>query len=67
MFNKMYMGDVVALTHTAHRVQLRTREELRERYNIRGGTFGDCLSSCCCRPCTLTQERREIELEESSF
>jgi len=48
-------------------MQLRTREEIRERYNIRGAAFGDCLSSWCCRPCALTQERREIELEESSF
>jgi len=54
-------------THTTHRAQLRTREEVRERYGIRGAAFGDCLSSWCCRPCALTQERREIELEESSF
>ena len=64
--NKMY-GDIISLTHAVHRVQLRTREELRERYGIRGAPFGDCLSSWCCRPCALTQERREIELEESSF
>ena len=53
--------------HTAHRAQLRTREEARERYGIRGSAFHDCLSSWCCRPCALTQERREIELEENSF
>ncbi|KAF8490358.1 PLAC8 family-domain-containing protein [Russula emetica] len=46
---------------------LRTREEVRERYGIRGTGYGDCLTLWCCRACALTQERREIELEESSF
>jgi len=48
-------------------MQIHTREELRERYAIRGDTAGDCLTLWCCRPCALTQERREIELEENSF
>ncbi|KAI0279926.1 PLAC8-domain-containing protein [Russula aff. rugulosa BPL654] len=48
-------------------MQLRTREEIRDRYGIHGAVSGDCFSSWCCRPCALTQERREIELEESSF
>ena len=48
-------------------LQIRTREEVRERYGIRGDAIGDCFASWCCRPCTLTQERREIELEENSF
>jgi Cys-rich protein (TIGR01571 family) len=58
---------MIPLTHTARRAQLRTREEVRERYNIRGSVFGDCLGSQWCNPCALTQERREIELEENSF
>jgi Cys-rich protein (TIGR01571 family) len=58
---------MIPLIHTSHRAQLRTREEVRERYGIRGAAFGDCLTLWCCRPCALTQERREIELEESSF
>jgi Cys-rich protein (TIGR01571 family) len=47
--------------------QIPTRAEARERYGIRGDVYGDCLTSWCCRPCSLTQERREIELEEGSF
>ncbi|KAH9993563.1 PLAC8 family-domain-containing protein [Russula vinacea] len=48
-------------------LQIRTREEVRERYGIRGDAIGDCFASWCCRPCTLTQECREIELEENSL
>jgi len=40
------------------------REEVREHYGIRGSLVGDCLVAWCCNPCSLTQERREIELEE---
>ena len=47
--------------------QIRPREEIRERYGIRGSAFGDCFISWCCGPCSLTQERREIELEERNF
>ena len=41
-----------------------TRTDIRQRYEIRGNVVGDCLVSCCCVPCALTQERREIEAEE---
>lgn len=44
-----------------------SRSDIRSRYDIRGEGFGDCLSSLFCRPCALTQERRELELEERSF
>lgn len=48
-------------------LQIGSRGETRNRYNIRGGTCGDCCSAWCCAPCALTQEHREIELEEHSF
>ncbi|KAH9993550.1 PLAC8 family-domain-containing protein [Russula vinacea] len=48
-------------------MEMQTRAELRERYGIRGDGIGDCFALWCCRPCSLTQERREIELEENSF
>jgi Cys-rich protein (TIGR01571 family) len=51
----------------SHCVQIGTRADIRNRYDIRGGGVGDCLTAWCCRPCSLTQERREIELEEKSF
>ena len=44
-----------------------SRSDVRARYNVRGGAAGDCLASLCCHVCALTQERREIELEESTF
>jgi len=48
-------------------LQIGERGDVRDRYGIRGGTCGGCCSIWCCTPCALTQERREIELEESSF
>ncbi|KAH9007362.1 PLAC8 family-domain-containing protein [Lactarius deliciosus] len=48
-------------------LQIGTRADIRGRYNIRGDTVGDCLTSWCCHSCSLTQERREIKLEENSF
>jgi len=48
-------------------LQIQNRADIRERYDIRGSTVGDCFASWCCRPCSLSQERREIELEENSF
>jgi len=48
-------------------LQIGNRADIRARYGIRGGTFGDCFTSWFCRCCSLTQERREIELEENSF
>ncbi|KAN0139504.1 PLAC8 family domain containing protein, partial [Lactarius tabidus] len=43
------------------------RANLRSRYNIRGSTVDDCFTSWCCHSCSLTQESREITLEENSF
>ncbi|KAF8467960.1 PLAC8-domain-containing protein [Russula ochroleuca] len=51
----------------AIKMQSRTRAEVRERYGIREDSNGDYITSWCFAPCALTQERREIELEENSF
>jgi len=48
-------------------MQIDQRTKVRERYGISGSAVGDCLASCCCPTCALTQERREIELEENSL
>ncbi|KAJ7282036.1 PLAC8 family-domain-containing protein [Mycena rebaudengoi] len=48
-------------------LQMMNRGDVRSRYSIEGGGCGDCLASCCCGPCELTQTSREIELEEQSF
>jgi Cys-rich protein (TIGR01571 family) len=47
--------------------EIPNRAETRERYGIRGDAYTDCFVAWLCRPCSLTQERREIELEESSL
>ncbi|KAF8157214.1 PLAC8 family-domain-containing protein [Crassisporium funariophilum] len=47
--------------------QMSNRKHVRQRYNIKGGGCGDCLTSFFCAPCQLTQDSREIELEEQSF
>lgn len=43
------------------------RGNLRNRYRIEGGGCGDCCTAWCCAPCELTQESRELELEERSM
>ncbi|KAF4581729.1 hypothetical protein EYR40_002745 [Pleurotus pulmonarius] len=48
-------------------LQIPLRGYLRRRYSIKGGGCGDCMISCCCTPCGLTQEARELELEEASL
>ena len=47
--------------------QMGQRGSIRQRYNIKGGSCGDCCTALCCTPCELTQEARELELEEQSF
>jgi Cys-rich protein (TIGR01571 family) len=47
--------------------QVQPRAEIRERYAIRGHVVNDWLAAFCCGSCALTQERREVELEEASY
>jgi len=48
-------------------LQMGVRGSIRSRYHIQGGSCGDCMSALCCTPCELTQESRELELEERSL
>lgn len=48
-------------------LQFMQRGNVRSRYNIKGGSCGDCCTAFFCSPCELTQESRELELEEKSF
>ncbi|KIM38033.1 hypothetical protein M413DRAFT_448072 [Hebeloma cylindrosporum] len=48
-------------------LQMAQRTSIRGRYNIKGGGCSDCCSAYCCTPCELTQESRELQLEEESF
>ncbi|KAF8149879.1 PLAC8 family-domain-containing protein [Crassisporium funariophilum] len=47
--------------------QIALRGAVRARYNIEGGGCGDCFTVTCCGACALTQNSREIELEEQSM
>ncbi|KAL7410792.1 PLAC8 family-domain-containing protein [Mrakia frigida] len=46
-------------------LQIGSRGDTRDHYRIEGGCCGDCMANWCCSPCALTQEAREIELEEN--
>jgi len=61
----IYSGLRVVSLHWT--LQIGTRREIRDRYGIRGNACDDCITSYFCLPRALVQERREIELEESSF
>ncbi|KIJ63866.1 hypothetical protein HYDPIDRAFT_91654, partial [Hydnomerulius pinastri MD-312] len=45
-------------------LQLPTRELIRDRRRISGNVVGDWLIAYFCIPCELTQESRELELDE---
>ncbi|EIN07649.1 PLAC8-domain-containing protein [Punctularia strigosozonata HHB-11173 SS5] len=47
-------------------LQMDGRKDVRERYEITGSTSSDCATSAFCLPCALTQEARELELEEET-
>ncbi|TCD59890.1 hypothetical protein EIP91_011257 [Steccherinum ochraceum] len=48
-------------------LQIGTRTSTRERYRIEGNPVKDCFASWCCHACELTQESRELELEETNL
>ncbi|CAA7268707.1 unnamed protein product [Cyclocybe aegerita] len=48
-------------------LQIATRNNIRQRYNIRGSAMGDCCAPFCCQACDLVQGSRELQLEEESF
>jgi hypothetical protein len=46
---------------------MQLRYKIRERYNIDGNRFTDCCTSAWCSLCDMTQQGRELLLEEDSF
>ncbi|XP_008299051.1 placenta-specific gene 8 protein [Stegastes partitus] len=40
------------------------RSVYRTRYNIKGSMCNDCVAMSCCRPCTLCQLKRDIDLRK---
>ncbi|TFK62804.1 PLAC8-domain-containing protein [Pluteus cervinus] len=48
-------------------LQLGPRSGIRSRYRIKGDGCGECCTVCWCSSCALTQESRELELEEKTI
>jgi len=63
----MVLGLITCFTGLGWILQIPLRNDVRERYRIRGSGGGDCCTIFWCNPCALTQESREIELEEESM
>ena len=42
-------------------MQCYNRNQTRESYRIRGDCCEDLLCACCCQPCAMVQEGRELE------
>ncbi|KAF2816883.1 uncharacterized protein BDZ99DRAFT_504829 [Mytilinidion resinicola] len=40
------------------------RGEVRAGYQLKGNACTDCLCSCCCMPCDLTQQDKEVQFRE---
>ncbi|XP_043700219.1 protein PLANT CADMIUM RESISTANCE 2-like [Telopea speciosissima] len=38
------------------------RSRMRQQYNLKGSSCGDCCIHCCCEPCALRQEYRELKI-----
>ncbi|KZV89652.1 PLAC8-domain-containing protein [Exidia glandulosa HHB12029] len=60
-------GCLTVFTGLGWLLSVPERNATRERYSIKGSGCGSCLTVMCCLPCALTQESREIELEEQSL
>jgi Cys-rich protein (TIGR01571 family) len=48
-------------------IQIPNRAAVRRRYDIEGDCIGDFAAALFCSPCELSQESREIDLEERAF
>lgn len=46
-------------------IQMMQRGEIRKRYGLSGNGCTDCLMACCCGPCDLVQQDKEIEAREA--
>lgn len=40
------------------------RGDVRATYNLTGNGCKDCLCACCCAPCDLIQQDKEVEHRE---
>jgi len=42
-------------------LQRRQRARIRNQFNLEGDGCNDYLMACCCRPCDLAQQDKEVE------
>ncbi|CAF3747151.1 unnamed protein product [Rotaria magnacalcarata] len=52
----MSLFGCCCLIHTVKRGQL------RRKYSLEEGVCADCLMTCCCPPCAICQDAREIKV-----
>jgi hypothetical protein len=41
-----------------------SRGDMRAKYHLKGNAWGDCLCACCCGPCDLVQQDKEVAFRE---
>ncbi len=41
-----------------------SRGDVRAKYHLKGNGCTDCLCSCCCLPCDLVQQDKEVAYRE---
>ncbi|KAF8157215.1 PLAC8 family-domain-containing protein [Crassisporium funariophilum] len=60
-------GCLTAICCFGWALQVPSRASVRRRYDIEGDWLGDCGAALCCSSCQLSQDSREIALEERSL
>ncbi|KAK4779805.1 hypothetical protein SAY87_015911 [Trapa incisa] len=60
-FNGALYCLIAAVTGCACVYSCIYRKKMREQYRLEGSTCGDLCTHCCCEPCALTQQYRELQ------
>jgi hypothetical protein len=45
-------------------IQMKQRGKVRQEYGLKGNGCTDCLMACCCTPCDLMQQDKEVKQRE---
>ncbi|KHN94760.1 putative protein family Cys-rich [Metarhizium album ARSEF 1941] len=61
----LIFGTIQVFTGCCCLYNVAKRAQIRKRYNIEGGTCGDCCTSCWCMCCALTQQENEVKSREA--
>eukprot|EP00210_Caulerpa_lentillifera_P007176 g6866.t1 len=57
----LFFWRVALLPGCACYLGMLRRNEIRRKYNLPEEPCGDCCVHCCCQPCALCQENRELK------